>query len=219
MGTAAVWVLLELRQGTTRRPGTVKATRASEVLFRLIVGVGAFVAGALANVARSATIRPAAIADWIGLVLFWSGIALRLWSFHTLGQYFTFTVQTSRDQPVITDGPYRADPAPQLYRVAPRRHGGGPVHRKLVVVRVPHAHHDGRLVFRIRVEEQALLQHLGDGYRDYAATHKRLVPFSGDGGRTPVGATGRSCDSVARVQRCAQHLDGETDLLLGAVTG
>lgn len=35
----------------------------------------------------------------------------------------------------------------------------------------------GGLVFRIRVEERALLQNLGDDYRDYAATHRRLVPF------------------------------------------
>ena len=33
------------------------------------------------------------------------------------------------------------------------------------------------LVFRIRVEERALLRDLGDDYRDYAATHKRLIPF------------------------------------------
>jgi protein-S-isoprenylcysteine O-methyltransferase Ste14 len=33
------------------------------------------------------------------------------------------------------------------------------------------------LVFRIRVEERALLQNLGDDCRDYAATHKRLIPF------------------------------------------
>jgi protein-S-isoprenylcysteine O-methyltransferase Ste14 len=33
------------------------------------------------------------------------------------------------------------------------------------------------LVFRIRVEERALPQNLGDDYRNYAATHKRLVPF------------------------------------------
>ena len=33
------------------------------------------------------------------------------------------------------------------------------------------------LVFRIRVEERALTRDLGDGYRGYAATHKRLVPF------------------------------------------
>ena len=33
------------------------------------------------------------------------------------------------------------------------------------------------LVFRIRVKERALTRNLGDGYRSYAATHKRLVPF------------------------------------------
>jgi protein-S-isoprenylcysteine O-methyltransferase Ste14 len=59
------------------------------------------------RVARSATIRPVAVADWIGLVLFLGGISLRLWSFHALGRYFTFTIQTSGDQPVIADGPYR----------------------------------------------------------------------------------------------------------------
>ena len=53
------------------------------------------------------TTMPSGVA-WVGLVLLlWGGVALRLWSFRTLGRYFTFTVQTSADQPVITDGPYR----------------------------------------------------------------------------------------------------------------
>src|SRR5438445_12351683 len=106
VGTAAIWVLLELRQSITHRPEAVKANWESDALFRIIVGVGALGAGVLSGVAPSATIRPAVAADWIGLVLFWSGISLRLWSFHTLGRYFTFTVQTSSDQPVIVDGPY-----------------------------------------------------------------------------------------------------------------
>ncbi len=33
------------------------------------------------------------------------------------------------------------------------------------------------LLFRIRVEERALLLELGDRYDGYAASHKRLVPF------------------------------------------
>jgi protein-S-isoprenylcysteine O-methyltransferase Ste14 len=33
------------------------------------------------------------------------------------------------------------------------------------------------LAYRSRVEERALLQDLGEDYRNYAATHKRLVPF------------------------------------------
>jgi protein-S-isoprenylcysteine O-methyltransferase Ste14 len=177
VGTAAIWVVLELHQSVTRRPDTVKASRASEVLFRLIIGVGGLVAGGLSRVAPSATIRPATVADWIGLALFWSGIALRLWSFHTLGRYFTFTVQTSRDQPVITDGPY------QLIRHP------GYAGLLLVIMTVGlfignwlsfvclTVTATGALVFRIRVEERELTRNLGNGYRDYAATHKRLVPF------------------------------------------
>ena len=33
------------------------------------------------------------------------------------------------------------------------------------------------LAFRIRIEERALLQDLGESYREYAATHKRLIPY------------------------------------------
>ena len=107
MATAATWVIGELRQSITRRPEAVNANWRSEVLFRLSIGVGALGAGVLARVTPSATIRTTAVAESVGLVLFWSGISLRLWSFHTLGRYFTFTVQTSNDQPVIVDGPYR----------------------------------------------------------------------------------------------------------------
>lgn len=177
VGTAAIWVVTELRQAITRRPEGVKANWGSEVLFRLIVGVGALVAGVLSRVAPSAVIRPAAVADGIGLVLFWGGMFLRLWSFHTLGRYFTFTVQTSSDQPVIADGPYQLIRHPSyagllLVIVAVGLFIGN--WWSLVCLTVAMA---GGLVFRIRVEERALLQTLGDGYRDYAATHKRLVPF------------------------------------------
>lgn len=175
--TAAIWVMLELRQSIAVRPEGVKANWGSEVLFRLILGAGALVAGMLSRVAHSATIRPASCAVWIGLVLFWGGISLRVWSFRTLGRYFTLTVQTSGDQPVITKGPYRVIRHPSyagllLVIMAVGLFNGN--WWSLVCVTVATA---GGLVFRIRVEERALMQDLGDGYRSYAATHKRLVPF------------------------------------------
>jgi protein-S-isoprenylcysteine O-methyltransferase Ste14 len=36
---------------------------------------------------------------------------------------------------------------------------------------------DGGLVVRIRVEERALETDLGQAYRSYAATRKRLIPY------------------------------------------
>ncbi len=177
VGTAAIWVVLELRQSISHRPEGVKANWGSEVLFRLIVGVGAVAASVLAAVAPTATIRPAAVADWIGLLLFWSGISLRFWSMRTLGRYFTVIVQTSSDQPVITAGPYRLIRHPSyagllLIVLAVGLFIGN--WWSLVGLTVTVA---AGLVFRIRVEERALMKNLGDGYRDYAATHKRLVPL------------------------------------------
>ncbi len=176
MVTATFWIVLELRQSIARRPEAVKASWTSEVLFRLVIAAGALLAGALSAVAPSATIRPV-VADGLGLVLFWSGIALRLWSFRTLGRYFTFTVQTSGDQPVIADGPYRVIRHPSYAGLLLAFMAVGLFIGNWLACVCLTVATGGALAFRIRVEEQALLQHLGQGYRDYAATHKRLVPF------------------------------------------
>jgi protein-S-isoprenylcysteine O-methyltransferase Ste14 len=176
VATAAIWVMLELRQSVRHRSEGVKANWGSEVFFRLIVGAGALVAGVLSGV-ESAKIRPATLAVWIGLVLFWGGISLRLWSFRTLGRLFTFTVQTSTDQPVITEGPYRVIRHPSyagllLVILAMGLFIGNWWSLLCLSVAVTTG-----LVIRIRVEERALMQNLGEGYRSYASTHKRLVPF------------------------------------------
>jgi protein-S-isoprenylcysteine O-methyltransferase Ste14 len=175
--SAAIWVLLELRQSVARRPEGRKVNWEGEVLFRLIVGVGAMGAGMLPHVAHSAKIRPASVAVGIGLALFWGGISLRLWSFRTLGRYFTVTIQTSGDQPVITDGPYRVIRHPSyagllLVIMAVGLFIGN--WWSFVCLTVATA---GGLVFRIRVEERALMENLAADYGSYAATHKRLVPF------------------------------------------
>lgn len=177
VGTAAIWVLLELRQSIFQRSEGVKANWGSEVLFRLIVAAGALVAGALVGVAPSATIRPVAVADWVGLVLLWGGISLRFWSFRTLGRYFTFIVQTSSDQPVITAGPYRVIRHPSYTGLLLIVMGVGLFIGNWLSLASLTAAVAGGLVLRIRVEERALLQSLGDSYRAYAATHKRLVPL------------------------------------------
>lgn len=177
VGTAAIWVLLELRQSIFQRSEGVKANWASEILFRLIVAAGALVAGAIAGVAPWATIQPITVADWIGLVLLWGGISLRLWSFRTLGRYFTFIVQTSSGQPVITSGPYRVIRHPSYAGLLLIVMGVGLFIGNWLSLASLTAAVAGGLVLRIRVEERALLQSLGDSYRAYAATHKRLVPL------------------------------------------
>jgi protein-S-isoprenylcysteine O-methyltransferase Ste14 len=175
--TALAWVIPELRQALTRRSEAVTADRGSLMVLRAAFVGGALVAVSAERVLPAAAIQPAAAGAWLGLAFLWSGIVLRLWSFRTLGRYFTFTVQTSRDQPVIRAGPYRFVRHPGYTGLLLAIIGVSFFFGNWVsTVGLAIAATAG-LVYRIRVEERALVQTLGDTYRDYAATRKRLVPL------------------------------------------
>jgi protein-S-isoprenylcysteine O-methyltransferase Ste14 len=87
------------------------ATRIAERGFWLFFGVSVIVAITMLylapSIAAAAEIGHAGVAFAVGMVILIAGVTLRLWSFWTLGQYFTFTVKVSPDQPVVTAGPYR----------------------------------------------------------------------------------------------------------------
>lgn len=175
--SVVVWLLMEVRQAMTRRPGAVTADRGSLRALRAAYIAGVLVAVTATRVLPAAAIRPPELAWWLGLVFVWSGIALRLWSFQTLGRYFTFTVQTSQDQPVISGGPYRVLRHPGYTGLLLAITGLGFFTGNWASAVVLAAIVTAGLVYRIRVEEGALLQTLGDRYRDYAASRKRLVPL------------------------------------------
>jgi protein-S-isoprenylcysteine O-methyltransferase Ste14 len=175
--TAAAWLLLELRQSARVRPEATVADRGSRPALRIAIVVGVGGAVLAGRLTPGAVIRPTDVAVWIGLVVLWCGVGLRFWSFQTLGRYFTFTVQTSQDQPVITAGPYRVIRHPSYAGILLAVVGLGLFIGNwwsLAWLTITVA---SGLVYRIRVEERALTATLGDDYRRYAATHKRLVPF------------------------------------------
>ena len=122
--------------------------------------------------------HPTDVIAWAGLAVLWCGIALRVWSIRTLGRYFTFTVQTSTDQPVITTGPYRVLRHPAYTGLLLALIGIAILTTRnwlSLLVLIPFV--VVGLIYRIQVEERALLQDLGDTYRSYTATHKRLIPY------------------------------------------
>jgi len=176
IGTGALWLALEARQGLQHRPDAVTADQGSRPFLRVTAMVGAIGAIAAAK-AVSAVIASPTTTAWVGLGFLWCGVALRVWSFRTLGRYFTFTVQTSGDQPVITDGPYRFVRHPSYAAILLAVIGLGVLLNNWVSLVILVAAVTAGLVFRIRVEERALFAALGDGYRRYAATHKRLIPY------------------------------------------
>jgi protein-S-isoprenylcysteine O-methyltransferase Ste14 len=112
-----------------------------------------------------------------GTLLAAIGLALRVWSIRTLGAWFTSTVRVRDGQPVVATGPYRWVRHPSYTGALLIAAGvttllGGPIGLALVVVVAIPAY-----VYRIRVEEAALLRTLGDAYATYARRTRRLVPW------------------------------------------
>jgi protein-S-isoprenylcysteine O-methyltransferase Ste14 len=175
--TIAIWVVLEIRQSQKQRPEAHRADRGSLPVVRLASAVGIVGALVVRRVVPSFAIRPEGLAPWVGLAVMWSGMGLRFWSFQTLGHYFTFTVQTSPDQPVISAGPYRAIRHPSYAGILLACVGIGFVLGNWGSLAVLAAASTCGLVYRITVEERALSSDLGGRYQSYAQSRKRLVPF------------------------------------------
>jgi protein-S-isoprenylcysteine O-methyltransferase Ste14 len=175
VASAVVWLLVELRESANRRPEATLSDQGSRMYIRVASIVGIVGAVVLTRNVPSGRISPDLA--WAGLVVFWCGIALRFWSFRALGRYFTFKVQTSVDQPVITSGPYRFVRHPSYAAVLLMVMGVGLFLGSWWSFAWLTASVFCGFLFRIRVEERALLLQLGDRYVTYAADHKRLVPF------------------------------------------
>lgn len=167
----------EFNQWQQRRDEATKSDRGSFRLLITCAAIGVAVLALAPKIAPDAAIHPAPAAYAVGLGLFLAGFGMRRWSEMTLGRYFTFTVMTSANQPVITTGPYRLVRHPGYTGVLLVVLGAGAVSGNwlglagwTLLVMLP-------LLYRIHVEEHALFDTLGEPYRSYAAQHKRLIPL------------------------------------------
>jgi protein-S-isoprenylcysteine O-methyltransferase Ste14 len=175
------WGAMELAQ-RSQQQGRKGATRIGRRSFWLAAVVCVIIATnvvlyAAPRIVPAAAIQPGAVAFAAGLAILVAGIALRGWSFKALGEYFTYTVMVSPDQPVVTAGPYRLLRHPSYTGILLACGGIGLASANWVglagMALLPLA----LILWRIHIEENALMATLGDRYRAYAAQHKRLVPL------------------------------------------
>jgi protein-S-isoprenylcysteine O-methyltransferase Ste14 len=147
-------------------------------LLVVIVTVAGGLAGGLVLAQRQvATITSGRWALFVvGLALMVTGIFIRYWAVLTLGRFFTVDVRVHRGQTVVESGPYRWVRHPSYTGIIVFLVGLGLALSDwaslAMLVLLPTA----GLIVRIRSEERALLDGLGEQYRRFAATRRRLFP-------------------------------------------
>jgi protein-S-isoprenylcysteine O-methyltransferase len=112
----------------------------------------------------------------LGAALVVLGTALRHWAARALGPFFTRSILIREEHRTITSGPYRFVRHPGYLGVLVALIGlaltlGNWLSVALMVTGVVLAH-----VSRIQAEEAVLEAHLGQPYREFARTRKRLIP-------------------------------------------
>jgi protein-S-isoprenylcysteine O-methyltransferase len=112
-----------------------------------------------------------------GFALFVAGLALRWWSIIVLGRFFTVKVSIASDHRIVEKGPYRILRHPSYAGGLLAFLGLGICMSNwasiaLLVIPTWFAY-----LWRIRVEEEALTEALGEEYRRYSARTYRLIPF------------------------------------------
>ncbi len=175
----AIFALLEQRvrrRSWLNRHGS-RADRGS-----LLVVICSAVAGIGGGFALAGGVQSAAIPDgrWpifvVGLVLMCVGIAIRQWAITLLGQFFTIDIRVHPDQIVVERGPYRWVRHPSYTGIIITFAGIGLALGNWAALGLLLVVPTAGLLVRIRFEERALLEGLGEPYRRFAAGRSRLVP-------------------------------------------
>ena len=175
--SAGAFAAGELGQAFHVRRGAKVAGVGAEIVFRAMFFAAVLLWPIGRAVVPAADLGAGAWLFVLGMVLWWLGLLLRWWSFVSLGTYFTVTVRTSEDQDVVTRGPYRVLRHPSYTGLLLAFAGGGLVVANwvsaagaLLVLLIA-------LVHRLRLEERAVNDALGERYRQFAARRARLIPY------------------------------------------
>jgi protein-S-isoprenylcysteine O-methyltransferase Ste14 len=118
--------------------------------------------------------------DWqtiTGLILMAGGTIFRVWCIRTLGKYFTATVKTQEKQRIITSGAYSVVRHPSYSGAFIAAIGSSVFMHTVVAVIITFVVLSTAYYFRIRAEEETLINEFGDEYRVYRTMTKKLIPY------------------------------------------
>ncbi len=114
---------------------------------------------------------------FMGIAIMLIGMALRFWSVFTLGASFRTTIETHKDQKVVSHGPYKLVRHPSYSGSILMCCGYGIALQNwlslLIAVILPLV----ALLYRIHVEEAALVSSFGSDYIEYQKRTKKLIPW------------------------------------------
>ena len=173
------WAVTELSiwSRDRRRVKGERADKGSMLGIAAAITIGIFVAFSAAWRGIGRIPLPPEVMVGVGILLIWTGIAIRIWAVRTLGRYFRVTVTVQDDHKLIETGPYRYLSNPSYSGAMLTLLGVGLAMGNSVSLVAMFVFPVIGFAWRIRVEEESLKARFGQAFTDYRATRWALIPF------------------------------------------
>lgn len=175
-----LWVSSEILLGVSRRatPGKdhISDRGSGRILWFVIVGSVVF-ALVLRTLAWGRIPFSPTLLDGLALLFLLGGIGLRWWAILSLGHSFTTNVAVRPEQNVISTGPYKWIRHPAYAGMLAAFLGCGSYFGSWLSLGVLLLPISAAILYRVRVEEAALIRGLGEEYEAYRKRTKTLLPW------------------------------------------
>jgi protein-S-isoprenylcysteine O-methyltransferase len=174
----AVYGLSELYLAFTRHSRTQGVSRDRRSLFLLwtVITVSLWLGIQMIWLFPRATLPYPRGFYCLGFILFLGGLILRWYSIGYLGRYFTVDVSISAEHKLVDSGPYHYVRHPTYTGALFAFVGLGLCFGNWLSTLFLTVPIIGAFLWRIRIEERALIEALGEDYRAYMRRTKRLIP-------------------------------------------
>ena len=173
----AIYGFSELYLAITRQSRQVLSRdRGSLFVLWIVIAISIFLAVQMVWLVRGATVPSPGGFYIFGFFLFVLGLALRWFSIGYLGRYFTVNVAVNPEHKVVDSGPYHYIRHPSYTGALLAFIGLGCCLQNWLSILFLTVPIIAAFLWRIRIEEAALLEALGDDYADYMRRTDCLVP-------------------------------------------
>jgi protein-S-isoprenylcysteine O-methyltransferase Ste14 len=178
---SAIWIAFEiwlmLRDRLHGR-GKTKDDRGSRYFNLIAIAVG--IMGAALTNGYLRFFFPGGRSDTvfaIGLAIMLLGLGLRIWAVVTLGASFRTTVETHDAQKVVRRGPYKLIRHPSYSGLLLMCCGYGIAVQNWLSLAIAVLLPLAALLYRIHIEEAAMVSSMGSDYSEYRKNTKKLLPW------------------------------------------
>jgi len=174
-----IWFVSEIIINRILRPSKTKDSqtdKGSLTLIWIAVFLGIFTAVYVANryyfpILKNETIK------YFGLLIICLGVFFRIIIIKTLGDFFTVTVAIRQNHQLKKDGFYKYVRHPSYSASLLSFIGFGISLNNILALLIVFAFIFIAFTFRIKIEENTLMEHFGAEYTSYKKKTKKLIPF------------------------------------------